>query len=524
MILRPAVFVLFVSLFQVCSAFAAAEPVVAVRIHCLGLNQISADTNAAQFMKIWQLPETRALVAQTLDKLSRWPGHGATNETSARLRPLLDDLISSEFYLEIPSLSATRGPAGSVNPPSAIRHPQFLLALRLPAARARIWQTNLAALTRPEKITFSRHDDWTLVGLGLDENLAQTEFAARILHPQKTPSTNSWLTADLDLSRLAAVFSSLSTGMGKSATKLGEPDLLTSLNFQLSSSDHLHLTVSGDASNVLVHAMLDLSKSLPASLPSWEIPTNLMHGSLTSFAAVRGLADWVGGLPAWRRFKLNPPPDQAFCWAEDGTPFLTYLAFPLPAASNQLAQLSARIVPAVNPWLATHASGKILSPTNESILVWWDLPYISPFAKAVQAGGHDYFQAGLSIVTGRNPPMLDDYLKTIHGNPRLIYYQKEQTTGQRIQDGMFMFQMLRLAFNKPQLPPTSAADTWLRILEPKLGDSTTIVSQSGPCQLVFDRTSSIGFTALELHLLADWLESPQFPHGLHTFLAPPDTN
>jgi len=40
--------------------------------------------------------------------------------------------------------------------------------------------------------------------------------------------------------------------------------------------------------------------------------------------------------------------------------------------------------------------------------------------------------------------------------------------------------------------------------------------------LTFARKSTLGFTALELHLLADWLESPRFPHGLHTFPAPPD--
>jgi hypothetical protein len=48
------------------------------------------------------------------------------------------------------------------------------------------------------------------------------------------------------------------------------------------------------------------------------------------------------------------------------------------------------------------------------------------------------------------------------------------------------------------------------------------MARTGPAQLDFTRQSTVGFNALELHLLADWLESPQFPHGLHTFLAPPD--
>jgi hypothetical protein len=48
------------------------------------------------------------------------------------------------------------------------------------------------------------------------------------------------------------------------------------------------------------------------------------------------------------------------------------------------------------------------------------------------------------------------------------------------------------------------------------------VVQADSGRLVFTRTSTVGFTALELHLLADWMESPQFPRGLHTLLAPPE--
>jgi len=78
--------------------------------------------------------------------------------------------------------------------------------------------------------------------------------------------------------------------------------------------------------------------------------------------------------------------------------------------------------------------------------------------------------------------------------------------------------MLRLLFHKPQLQ--SPATMWLKHLEPILGDSTTLVTRTGPARLSFNRTSTIGLTALELHLLADWVESPRFPRGLHTFTAP----
>ena len=146
MIFRRAFF-LFVAFLLVRTAVAA--PAADNTLHWLGLKQISADTNAAPFLKVWRLPQTTALVSQTLDKLSRWPGHGATNAASAALRPLLDDLVNSEFYLEIDtptnSQSALRNPQLNIN--SAFRTPNsaLLLAVHLPADRAKLWQANLAA-------------------------------------------------------------------------------------------------------------------------------------------------------------------------------------------------------------------------------------------------------------------------------------------------------------------------------------------------------------------------------------------
>ena len=58
---------------------------------------------------------------------------------------------------------------------------------------------------------------------------------------------------------------------------------------------------------------------------------------------------------------------------------------------------------------------------------------------------------------------------------------------------------------------TAAGTLWLKALEQHLGETTTSAIRDGPQQLVLERRSTLGFNALELHLLADWLESPQFP-------------
>jgi hypothetical protein len=67
-----------------------------------------------------------------------------------------------------------------------------------------------------------------------------------------------------------------------------------------------------------------------------------------------------------------------------------------------------------------------------------------------------------------------------------------------------------------QLPQDSVGLTWLGTIRARLDESTTTITQTAPNQLSFDRKSTLGFTAPELHLLIDWLESPRFPLGLYT--------
>ena len=193
--------------------WSSAAPVtnVLARIHWLGLARISADTNSARFMNVWRLPQTTALLDQTLDKFSRWPAGGATNAASALLRPLLADLVSSESYWEV------RAPA---NLPVSISNAQVFLAIHLSTDRARSWQANLAAALTdltgvhpvpagdgwvlrqsraPGQIEFSRAGEWTFVGWGPDTADLLSPFAARIARDNMPPAaTGVWLEADLD--------------------------------------------------------------------------------------------------------------------------------------------------------------------------------------------------------------------------------------------------------------------------------------------------------------------------------------
>jgi hypothetical protein len=517
---------------------AAPATEILARLHWLGLKQISADTNAAHFMSVWQLPQTAALVAQTLDKFSRRPGGGATNAASALLRPLLDDLVSSESYLEV---------CAPTNPQPSTLNLQLLLALRLPADRARLWRTNLAAALEtftgvhpvpvgdgwvlrqshaPERIEFSRVGEWTLVGWGPDTNDLLSEFAARIARdraPFASSATNFWCVADLDLSRLVACFPTLNPLARRSGAETAQlsPCGIAAIIPRGETLHRLHITALGEGGNVLTRVSFNFSRPLDLPLLPWAIPTNLIHQPLTAFTAVRGLAPWLAALPVWQKLEFTPPPDQAYFWAQSGGPFQTYFAAPLPAASNQIWRLAGRLVQNANPWLATNGEGNFQWQTNLPGLVWNGALILSPQIKPIIVNQQDYVLGGLApFMEGNTNPPPAEFLRAVLGATNLIYYQSEQT-GRRIEDDLFVTQLFRVIFHKPRLP-VAPATLWLKKVEPLLGDSTTFVTRTGAEQLTFTRKSTIGFTALELHLLADWLESPEFPHGLHTFLAPPD--
>jgi hypothetical protein len=298
----------------------------------------------------------------------------------------------------------------------------------------------------------------------------------------------------------------------------------TTFNFQPSTFNdfsRLYFSMTGNGENVLTHATADFSRPLALELKPWNIPTNLIHGPLTSFTAARGLAPWLAASSAWQKLEFTPPPDQAWLWSQVGSPFQTYFAAPLPGASDQIWRLSGRLVQNGNPWLAAHAQGNFSWVANPGRLVWNDALIISPWLVPMTNNQQDYVMGGLyPIELGDLDAPSIDMLHTVLNTTNLVFYQSERT-GSRVEESFFITQLFRVIFHKAQLPSDARVTLWLKNVEPQLNTTTTLITETGPAQLTLARKSDIGLTALELHLLADWLESPEFPRGLHTFLAPP---
>lgn len=450
------------------------------RLHWLGRRQLAAETNAARFMDIWKLPASARLEAQLLDKLAqaaaaRWSG--ATNIAAARLRPLLDDLVQAESYAEV--RHATDQPG------------QLAFAIRLSEARARLWETNIAAALAGFEV--KRAGDWTLIGKATGTNALLAEWRERIAKtgaPVAKAATNFWLEADVNMAA-------------------GWP--------------RVFLTVTGDGENVLTRGTVGFAKPLDLKLEPWCIPTNLIREPLIGFAATRGLGAALSETAFWQGTQIGVAPEQMFFWAQAGLPFQAYFAGLLPDATNRAERLAERLLTHGNNWAGTNRMGSFERMPVGHGVVWKNVPFMSPFMESTAIRQQEYVYGGLLQManTRTNATLPAALLTQIISTPDLVLYDWEMT-GPRMESWLHVGQLFRVIFRRPQLPAKSVSLEWLRVVAPKLGNAVTVVRQTAPSQLAFSRKSTVGFTALELHLLADWAESPDFPEGLHTFRATPN--
>ncbi|MDD5141430.1 MAG: hypothetical protein PHY43_14365 [Verrucomicrobiales bacterium] len=512
------------------------SPATAAHVHWLGKKRLGITASAYYFTRIWQFSQGARLERQTLTKLATTPGQwlpGGTNLTEdavARLWLVFNDLVQEESYLEIRApanpqlLGATKqGEGGSTLNPRL----SLVFAIRLNEAQSDSWLTNLPALLQPltgaravnnpgddtwslkttnvlNFVQFTRVGEWTVLSAGPEQNLLAGEITARIRRdrvPFVSAGTNLWLEASLDLPRLVNIFPLSASG-----------SQILSLVTRHSSLSSFHLSLSGDGANVITRANLTLTQPLPASLEPWRLPVELMHEPLTSFTAARGLQSWLAAWQPWRDLQIGTAPDQLFSWSLAGSPYQIYLAAPLLDAKSQVAALTDQLLQKGNPWLATNGYISFDRASDGNGVTWGDLPDIKPFIKSTGAGVDGWLFAGLFPDTNNaaTPPpagMIQDVLRRTN----LVYYDWE-VTGPRLQPGLQVAQTARLIARQPQMSMDSASIGWLAMLVPRLGISATIINRTGPAELTLYRRSTIGLTALELHLLADWLESPQFPH------------
>jgi hypothetical protein len=501
-----------------------------LRLHWLGKKQIATDHEATNFIAIWNLPESLKLEAQTLDKLatSPWrllgPEQSLSNAPVPLLRPLLEDLIQEEVRFELHAISNADQSAKA-----------FTLAIRLPSDRAELWQTNLPTvleslvageITRTPtnflvrnpraEIGLSQSENGIIVSAlffsGANASSDPTEVATlrkRMGNFRQAIGTN-WLDMEMATSQFLPWFA---------------PGLVDKAHALKTNLPNLLIQVCGESGNIRTLATCFFPAPFPVEIEAWNIPTNLVHDPLCGFMAIRGLRPTLK-LLGWREANWGPVPNQFYSWAQAGAAPLHFFAIPSVTANNQVNLWGDFLLNTVNPLMAGGANlqntpiGAFERVTNSARIRWRGLPLLAPELDWSPNDGNPFISGGLfsNRITNRPAPAL--LLQQLANDSSLVLYDWEQSQPgayRLIQSG----QLTRLVFGRARLSMTNNPSLpWVVAISQKLGTAGTSLRLTQPQQLVLSRSSTVGLTAWELHLLVEWLESPEFPKGLFSLLTP----
>lgn len=478
-----------------------------LQCHCLGMNQLPA--GAAKLKQIWSLPASADLRKQLAEQLARLPFLALSNslakgtpDQAALFRPLFDDLLPAESFLE------WRGPAGPAG--------EFVFAIRLSDDRARLWGTNLRqaltawklgafAAAKPDAaqnwvfkkkdggaLAFTRAGQWVVLGLGAEPLKLHAAVVQRIGASGRPVAAASagWLEADANLARL----------------KSWLPLLAPYQNLPV-----VHVNVSEHADHLRTTMALQFPAPHGWKSEPWMLPTSVIRDPVISFTVAQGIAPLLKAWPFFQRLGLEPQPNQVTFWAQAQFPFLTHLAMPVASAGPQIARLSPLLPSLVLSNSPHPLPGNIGWNTNFQAIVWSGLPMAMPQITAIKDRKGEYLFGSLfpRFPSTNTPP--PDLFKQVEGRANLAYYDWEITEA-RLKQWRALYQLLDIITGHTFVKTNAPSQVWLLAAAPLLGDNTaTEMTVTSPTEMKLVRSSLCGFTSFELVSLMRWLDSPEFP-------------
>ncbi len=471
--------ILTLALLALAGRAALPQPDLIAQIHFAGGDKVAADKNYPAFANEFSSAEARALRKQIADKLAPWLAknlNASVPEGAAKLRPLLDDLQSAEWFFEAHT--------------AADGQPNAALAIKLTAARAELWQTALKAFL--PAATCQQSGGW----LVFNSSVGAQKLGDGLVQKISSPQTN-WASVDVNWLRLAPWLPAVK------ALQLPETAL----------------QVSADATNLLVTGKCFFPENLSLKADAWRFPTNTIHQPFNSFTAVRGLAGWLK-TQAWAQpFVVTPVQNQAFFWAMNGMPFQSYGAVPVANAAQALGELSPKLQTLV---AERNAHDGFMSPltltATESELTLIGGPMLAPYVKPVKEASGEFLLFGGFPNPPRGKPAPPELFARL-AKPELLYYHWE-ITSERFTNQHQFNQLALLLTRHKQLDGDGVPYKWVAKFAPHLGSTATEITQTAPDQLTFKRRAPGGLTAIELLALANWFDAPNFP-GLNLQLPPP---
>jgi hypothetical protein len=486
---------------RVAAAASTASEATGTRLHFIGTEKLFADPGAAKLKEAWQKFGTVALRNAVLDRCARLPFAAASNvvakgstDQGPTFRPLLDDLLQNEFYLDAPA-------AGGIT-----------VAVQLPEARAKAWDANLrqavgawklgaaeplkangfdgwqaGAKGKPASIRAGRAGSWFLVSAGVARTDVEDGLVAAIkADGRPATGTGAWLDGVLNVASLA-----------KALPALG--------GFQ--NLPVAHFSLSNRADFVRTLAKLDFSKPHQWKPEPWRMPTNFIHDPLVSFVAARGIEPVLSGVPEIRQLGWNPTPNQLCGWGLGGLPFQFFYTLPSRDISNQMHKVEPKLNSLIfgrNP----HLQGRLAWETNHLGLFWQGLPMASPKMRPLGAGSEFLALQMFPLAGSRTPAPKELFDQLSRDN--LVYYDWELTK-ERMPHWRQFYQLAEIATRRMLSPTNVAANRFVVDIAPLLDECATEIVATSPTQMTLTRKSTVGLSAVELITLSRWLESTAFP-------------
>ncbi len=483
------------------------------RYHFAGRANLPPGTNAARFKEIDAMPATAALRSELAQKLAAaavpfWrkelPADAA--DQTALLKPLLDDLLTVEAFVEV------RGAAGSTD---------TAVAVSLSDVRAQLWDKNVRQLMAswklgaprdvavqgfkgwevkrtqgPDVFQFYRAGKWVVLGMGhkqLTQVPAMLTEAAKSGRPVAALK-DTFVDVAADLPRLRAWFPILA--------QWPLPPILA--------------TVEGRGDGVRTEVRFQYSGKIPWTYEPWKIPTNIISEPLTSFTIGQGLAPFLRQVKGLADIGFDPLPNQFCAWGLHNEQCRVSFAVPVADATNAMNRLSTGLPKFMYSKFA-NLIGTFLYGTNRSDLKLGGVPWIVQM-HPVTDGKDQYVYGGIFPIGPKPTPVPDELFAQVRGRTNLLYYDWE-ITQYRLQHNHQLYQISSILTGHAPSSTNTVSKRWLSAIGPKLGNTATEITQVSPQELVLVRRSHVGFTGIELQTFSTWLDTPGFPFDFQ--LPPP---
>lgn len=256
-----------------------------------------------------------------------------------------------------------------------------------------------------------------------------------------------------------------------------------------------------------IEGSIDFQKPMKLELQDFMLPTNTLRDPMISFTAVRGISGLLERLPELKQWRLPAYPNQLIAWTEADKPVYTTLAAPMKGAGRWFNKQIPRFEESLGLLLETKKMGTVRYMTNHAAVVWRGLPMIAPFI-STNALEKDWvfsatFPGFLPKGAITNPPPAQ-LLSQIKGRPELIFYHWE--VGEpRVQQMQMLASLGSILVRKRAPLPGNPLPGWIKAMQDRLGNTITEVTRGSDRQWKIVRSGTIGLTAAELTILAQWL-------------------